>query len=99
VLFRSKGQPEQAIRDLEAGLAIEGHAPEAYHSLRYDLGAALEAVGDLPRALEQLERLDAESGRFRDVTARVQALRARIQPTQAPATPRPAARKKKISFI
>jgi hypothetical protein len=56
-------------------------------------------VGDLPRALEQLERLDAESGHFRDVTARVQALRARIQPTQAPATPRPAARKKKISFI
>jgi tetratricopeptide (TPR) repeat protein len=97
--FLAKGQPEQAIRDLEAGLAIEGHAPEAYHSLRYDLGAALEAVGDLPRALEQLERLDAESGHFRDVTARVQALRARIQPTQAPATPRPAARKKKISFI
>ena len=97
--FLAKGQPEQAIRDLEAGLAIEGHAPEAYHSLRYDLGTALEAVGDLPRALEQLERLEAESGRFRDVAARVQALRARIQPTQAPATQRPAARKKKISFI
>ena len=97
--FLAKGQPEQAIRDLEAGLAIEGHAPEAYHSLRYDLGTALEAVGDLPRALEQLGRLEAESGGFRDVAARVQALRARIQPTQAPATQRQAARKKKISFI
>jgi tetratricopeptide (TPR) repeat protein len=97
--FLAKGQPEQGIRDLEAGLAIEGHAPEAYHSLRYDLGTALEAVGDLPRALEQLERLKAESGRFRDVAARVQALRARIPPAQAPAAQRPAARKKKISFI
>jgi len=98
--FLAKGQPEQAIRDLEAGLAIEGHAPEAYHSLRYDLGTALEAVGDLPRALEQLERVESESGRFRDVATRVQALRARIQPAQAPATQGPAARKKKkISFI
>jgi len=97
--FLAKGQPEQAVRDLEAGLAIEGHAPEAYHGLRYDLGTALEAVGDLPRALEQLERLDAESGHFRDVAARVQALRARIQPIQAPATQRQAGRKKKISFI
>jgi hypothetical protein len=33
------------------------------------------------------------------VAARVQALRARIQPAQAPATQRQAARKKKISFI
>jgi hypothetical protein len=95
----AKGQPEQAIRDLEAGLAIEGHAPEAYHSLRYDLGTALEAVGDLSRALEQLERVESESGHFRDVATRVQGLRARIQPAQAKATPRPAARKKKISFI
>ena len=97
--FLAKGQPEQSIRDLEAGLEIEGHAPEAYHSLRYDLGTALEAVGDLPRALEQFERLESDSGRFRDVAARVQALRARIPPAPAPATQRPAARKKKISFI
>jgi tetratricopeptide (TPR) repeat protein len=97
--FLAKGQPEQSIRDLEAGLEIEGHAPEAYHSLRYDLGTALEAVGDLPRALEQFERLESDSGRFRDVAARVQALRARIPPAQAPATQRQAARKKKISFI
>ena len=98
--FLAKGQPEQAIRDLEAGLAIEGHAPEAYHSLRYDLGTALEAVGDLPRALEHFERLQSEGPRFRDVPARVQALRDRIPQAQAPAAERQTARKKKkISFI
>jgi hypothetical protein len=98
--FLAKGQPEQAIRDLEAGLAIEGHPPEAYHSLRYDLGTALEAVGDLPRALEHFERLQSEGPRFRDVPARVQALRDRIPQAQAPAAERQTARKKKkISFI
>jgi tetratricopeptide (TPR) repeat protein len=97
--FLAKGQPEQAIRDLEAGLAIEGHAPEAYHSLRYDLGTALEAVGDLPRALEHFERLESEGARFRDVQARVQALRGRIPQAPAPAAQRQTGRKKKISFI
>jgi hypothetical protein len=98
--FLAKGQPEQAIRDLEAGLAIEGHPPEAYHTLRYDLGTALEAVGDLPRALEHFERLQSEGPRFRDVPARVQALRDRIPQAQAPAAERQTARKKKkISFI
>jgi tetratricopeptide (TPR) repeat protein len=97
--FLAKGQPEQAIRDLETGLAIEGHAPEAYHSLRYDLGTALEAVGDLPRALEHFERLQSESARFRDVQTRVQALRGRLPQTQAPAAERQTARKEKISFI
>jgi len=81
-------------------LAIEGHAPEAYHSLRYDLGTALEAVGDLPRALEHFERLQSEGARLRDVSARVQALRDRIPQAQAPAAERQTARKKKkISFI
>jgi tetratricopeptide (TPR) repeat protein len=97
--FLAKGQPEQAIRDLEVGLAIAGHAPEAYHNLRYDLGTALEAVGDLPRALEQFARLQSESARFRDVQARAQALRGRIPQAQTPAPERPTARKKKISFI
>jgi tetratricopeptide (TPR) repeat protein len=98
--YLAKGQPEQAVQDLQAGLAIAGHPPEAYHDLRHDLGAAFEAQGDLARALEQFEILQAEGAGFHDVAARVQALRGQVARPAAPASnaekPR---RKKKISFI
>jgi len=98
--YLAKGQPEQAIQDLQTGLAIEGHPPDAYHAVRYDLGTAFEAVGDLPRALEQFEILQSEGARFLDVQTRLEALRARLPKPPAPAAggekPR---RKKKISFI
>ena len=98
--YLAKGQPEQAIQDLQTGLAIEGHPPDAYHALRYDLGTAFEAVGDLPRALEQFEILQSEGARFLDVQTRLETLRARLPKPPVPATegekPR---RKKKISFI
>jgi tetratricopeptide (TPR) repeat protein len=98
--YLAKGQPEQAIQDLQIGLAIEGHPADAYHALRYDLGTAFEAAGDLPRALEQFEILQAEGARFLDLRTRIEALRARLPKPSPPATegekPR---RKKKISFI
>jgi tetratricopeptide (TPR) repeat protein len=98
--YLAKGQPEQAIQDLQTGLAIEGHPADAYHAVRYDLGTAFEAIGDVPRALEQFEILRAEGARFLDVQTRLEALRARLPKPPDPATgdekPR---RKKKISFI
>ena len=99
--YLAKGQPDQAVQDLQAGLAVEGHPREAYHNLRYDLGAAFEAVGDVPRALEQFEILQAEGARFLDVQARVDALRARVPPapTPGPKDEMPRRKKKKISFI
>jgi pilus assembly protein FimV len=98
--YLAKGQPEQAIQDLEAGLAIPGHPPEAYQNLRYDLGTAFETVGDLPRALEQYEMLQAAGARPRDLQARVKALQSRIAPPEETVpTTQPVPRKKKISFI
>ena len=101
--YLAKGQPEQAVQDLQAGLGIDGHPAEAYHNLRYDLGTAFEAIGDLPRALEQFEILQSEGARFLDVQTRVEGLRARLHPSPAPTTqPSEATRrknKKKISFI
>ena len=98
--YLAKGQPEQAVQDLQSGLAIQGHPPEAYHAVRYDLGTAFEAVGDLQRALEQFEVLHSEGARFLDIQTRLEALRARLPKPSAPAAqdekPR---RKKKISFI
>jgi tetratricopeptide (TPR) repeat protein len=98
--FLAKGQPEQAVQDLQAGLAIAGHPPEAYHNLRYDLGSAFEAQGDLARALEQFEILQVEGARFLDVQTRLQALRTQLARTSTPpASEEKPRRKKKISFI
>ena len=108
--YLAKGEAEAAIREFRAGLDVRGHAREAYHALRYDLGAAYEAHGDLDRALEVFESLMAEDERFRDVRSRVKGLRERVQqqraaavpaaPVEAQAPPQSAKGKKtKISFI
>lgn len=106
--YLAMGQPDQAIQELTAGLSIGGQSHEGYHPLRYDLGAAYEAKGDLARALEQYEILQAEDPRFRDVRAKVQALRERVPGRKSAPAPPPAlqpgasprqASNKKISFI
>jgi tetratricopeptide (TPR) repeat protein len=99
--YLAKGQPDQAVRSLSAGLEVEGHPPASYHSLHYDLGVAYEALGELQKSLAQFELLQQQGAQFRDVQVRVQGLRARLPkatgaaPPDGPKTPR----KKKISFI
>ncbi len=108
--YLAKGEAEAAIREFQAGLDVQGHAREAYHALRYDLGAAYQTHGDLERALEVFESLMAEDERFRDVRSRVKGLRERAQqqreaavpaaPAEAHAPPPPVkGKKKKISFV
>jgi tetratricopeptide (TPR) repeat protein len=107
--YLAKGDPAAAIREFRAGLEVRGHPRESYYGLRYDLGVAYETHGDLERALESFEGLQADDERFRDVSARVQDLRERLRRPQVasvPASPvhpgEPAKRakdKKKISFI
>jgi tetratricopeptide (TPR) repeat protein len=113
--YLAKGDPAQAIRDLKGGLGLFGRPPEAYHSLRYDLGLAYEAHGDLGLALECYETLQRENARFRDVQTRTKRLRDQLRAAAAesppapppaappaPAAPKPAKRtasKKKISFV
>ncbi len=103
-----KGKPEEAIRYLRVGLEVPGHPREAYHGIRYTLSLAYDTQGEVERALEQLEVVQGEDPRFRDVATRVQLLRARLvkqpQPGQkaapSPAPPPPPAKsKKKISYI
>jgi tetratricopeptide (TPR) repeat protein len=99
--YLAKGQPDQAVRSLSAGLEVEGYPPASYHSLHYDLGIAYEALGDLEKSLDQFELLQQQGAQFRDVQVRVQGLRARLPkakgatPPDGPKTPK----KKKISFI
>lgn len=108
--YLAKGEPDAAVRELRTGLEFRGHPREAYLGLRYDLGVVYETQGDLGRALEMFETLQAENPRFRDVQGRVTDVRARLQQHQAasiPARPlrageppkRPKDVKKKISFI
>ncbi len=106
--YLAKSDLGAAIRELRAGLEVRGHPPASYYGLRYDLSVAYETNGDLPQALESFEALQADDERFRDVSARVQELRERLQRAQMaslPASPvrtvEPAkrAKQKKISFI
>lgn len=107
--FVAKGDVAAAIREFRKGLEVRGHPKKAYHRLRYDLGLAYETQGELQRALEAFEVLQAEEAPFRDLPARVKDLRDRLQQLQVAAVPvssgdagEPAKRgkeKKKISFI
>jgi tetratricopeptide (TPR) repeat protein len=102
--FLAKGQPDAAAAELRAGLGLGGHPAEAYHGLRYTLGLAYEALGEAALAVEQFAALEREQPRFRDVTARLAALRPRVAPPPArPAAPAPpaaaAGKRRKISFI
>jgi tetratricopeptide (TPR) repeat protein len=89
--YLSKGDAAQAIRELTVGLEISGHPGEAYHNLRYDLGLAFEAVGELASALECYETLQKQNARFRDVRVRAATLRDRLRAKAAEAAAAPAA--------
>ncbi len=87
--FLDKGEPEEAIRELRAGLGIQGHSREAYHELWYHLGMAYDAQGDLRQAVESFETVLAEDAQFRDVRVRVEDLRERLEQSRSEAVPAP----------
>ncbi len=106
--FLDRGEPEEAIRELRAGLAIQGHPREAYHELWYHLGMAFDTQGDWQQAVESFETVLAEDVEFRDVRVRVENLRERLQqgrpedvPTLPDHTGEPPrrSRDRKIAFI
>jgi tetratricopeptide (TPR) repeat protein len=73
-LHRQRGGLTQAVEWLER--AAEAPSPSATEtrSVLYDLGDALEAAGDAPRALAIFLDLRADAGTYRDVDARVERL-------------------------
>jgi tetratricopeptide (TPR) repeat protein len=77
-LFRTRGLKPQTVEWLER--AAEAPAPTADqgHQLLYELAEALEASGDTARALAICIELQAETGNYRDIVARVDRL-ARVQ--------------------
>jgi tetratricopeptide (TPR) repeat protein len=77
-LYLKRRDAPRAVEWLER--AAEAPAPTADegHQLLFDLGATLEATGEVSRALAVFMELQADAGEFRDVSARVERL-ARVQ--------------------
>ena len=69
-----RGNAAASIERFRRGLALPDLAPEARKSLGYEMGAALESLGQNAEALEQFETVGREDPRFRDVAERVSRL-------------------------
>jgi tetratricopeptide (TPR) repeat protein len=69
--FRDRGMTAEAVEWLERAAEAPPPTPEDGHQLLYDLAEALEASGDVARALAICIELQAEAGSYRDVAARV----------------------------
>jgi lipopolysaccharide biosynthesis regulator YciM len=70
-LFRERGMNGPAIEWLERAAEATPPTPQEGHQLLYELAEALEASGDVARALAICIELQAEAGDYRDVAARV----------------------------
>ncbi|MFH1176556.1 MAG: tetratricopeptide repeat protein [Acidobacteriota bacterium] len=73
--YLEQGLPEQALEWYERTLAIPGLAHEVETGLRYELGRAHEACGNLSAALANFAEVLAVNPGFRDVVDRVGRLR------------------------
>jgi tetratricopeptide (TPR) repeat protein len=73
-LYRDTGDIARAIEWYERGAEAPPPTPEDGPRLMYDLGDALETVGENARALAVFIEVDAEAPGFLDVAARIQRL-------------------------
>jgi pilus assembly protein FimV len=72
--FMEKGQPSIAALWYERALHLPGIEPESELALRYDLGVAQEAAGELEAALKSFFQVYAVNIDYRDVGDRIAAL-------------------------
>lgn len=77
ICFMEKGMADVAVQWYERGLQVPGRAPEEYRGLRYDLGLAWEATGDLAKAKATFGDLVREDPSFRDVSDKLRDLQSR----------------------
>jgi tetratricopeptide (TPR) repeat protein len=77
ICFMEKGMADVAVQWYERGLLVQGRAPEEYRGLRYDLGMAWEATGDLAKATSTFGDLVREDPSFRDVSSKLRELQSR----------------------
>lgn len=77
ICFMEKGMADVAVQWYERGLQVPGRAPEEYRGLRYDLGLAWEAAGDLGKATAAFQDLVREDPTFRDASDKLRDLQSR----------------------
>ena len=73
-IYREKDQMKKAIEWFERATQAPAPSPEDGHMLLYELADALEATGEVARALAACMELQADAGDYRDVKARVSRL-------------------------
>ena len=78
ICFMEKGMADVAVQWYERGLLVPGREPEEYRGLRYDLGVAWEAVGDVAKATATFGDLVREDPTFRDASDKLRDLQSRV---------------------
>ncbi len=73
-MYRDKDQMAKAIEWFERATQSPAPTPDEGHMLLYELADALEATGEIERALAICMELQADAGDFRDVKTRVSRL-------------------------
>jgi hypothetical protein len=76
--YAARGHAPVAIEWLEQAAAMPAPSRDASLGVLYELGAALEAVGEFARALAVFMEIDSEEPGYRDVGARLAVL-ARVE--------------------
>jgi tetratricopeptide (TPR) repeat protein len=75
--FMQKDMPRPAAMWFKKGLDAPGHTEDEYQALRYELGAAYEAMGDLERAIEVFSEVYGTDVNYRGVAAKLRDLQAK----------------------
>jgi len=73
-----KNEAEDAVRELTRALELTGHGPDETISIRYNLGMALERLGNLDKALQYFEEVYLLNVDFFKVATKVRELKQRI---------------------
>ncbi len=75
--FIKKGLPKAAVMWFRKGLDAPGHSQDEYQALRYELGLALEDMGDVNQAIDVFTEVYSIDVEYRDVGDKLRELQAR----------------------
>jgi tetratricopeptide (TPR) repeat protein len=70
-----RGKLTEAVSEFKNGLYVEGINEREAMALYYELGAAYDGLGDAREALYYFEKVAKRDSKFRDVAARIDALK------------------------
>jgi hypothetical protein len=88
LLQMMKGDGASAVKSFQQALASEFATGDTVKSLEYELGLALEASGDLDKALATMQRVAAQDAHYRGVGEVVTRLKAAAPAAAAPSAPK-----------